>query len=77
MIKIYQAKDIIEAQIISAMLGAYGIEARADGQYLQGGMGDLAAMDFASVSVEDEDINAARELLMKYERGELGLDDRL
>jgi len=71
MIKIYNAKDITEAQIIKGMLQAYDIEAYVGGQYLQGGVGDLAAMDFATVSVADEAADAARALLIKYERDEL------
>jgi len=77
MIKIYNARDIVEAQIIRGMLIASGIEAYVGGQYLQGGMGDLAVMDFATVNVEDEDADAARALVMKYERGELNSDDAL
>jgi len=71
MIKIYSAKDITEAHIVKGMLEAHGVEAYVGGQYLQGGVGDLAAMDFATVSVADEDIDIARELVEKYERGEL------
>lgn len=69
--KIYDAKDITEAHIIQGMLSAYGIEAFVGGQYLQGGVGDLSTMDFATVSVAQEDEAAARDLVMKYERGEL------
>ena len=71
MIKIYNAKDITEAHIIKGLLQTYGIEAYVGGQYLQGGVGDLAAMDFATVSVADEMADAATELLIKYERDEL------
>lgn len=72
--KIYQAKDITEAHIIQGMLLAYGLQAYVGGQYLQGGVGDLAAMDFATVSVADEDLEEARELITKYERNELNQD---
>ena len=74
MINIYNAKDITEAQIIKGLLQAYGIEAYVGGQYLQGGVGDLAAMDFSTVSVADEAADAARDLVLKYERDELGLE---
>ena len=71
MIKIYNAKDITEAQIIKGMLEAHGVEAFVGGQYLQGGVGDLAAMDFSTISVVDADADKARELVGKYERDEL------
>jgi len=72
MVKIYSARDITEAQIIKGMLEAHNIEAYVGGQYLQGGVGDLAVMDFATISVADENADAARELVGKYERDELG-----
>jgi len=67
MIKIYQAKDITEAHIVRGMLEAHGIEAHVNGYYLQGGIGELAASDFAYVSVNDEDANQAREIVDKYD----------
>jgi hypothetical protein len=73
--KIYNAKDITEAQIVRGMLESYGIDAFVGGQYLQGGVGDLAAMDFSTISVADEDVDSARELVMKYEAGELNQSD--
>ena len=69
--EIYKAKDVTEAHIIRGMLEAYNISAYVGGQYLQGGVGDLATMDFATISVDEEDADKARELLEKYERDEL------
>jgi hypothetical protein len=64
---IYKASDINEANIVSGMLRANGIEAHVGGFYLQGGVGDLAAMDFATIHVPDEDIELARSLIAEYE----------
>ncbi len=64
---IYKAGDINEANIVSGMLRANGIEAHVGGFYLQGGVGDLAAMDFANIHVADEDIELARTLIAEYE----------
>ncbi|HEY9051132.1 MAG TPA: DUF2007 domain-containing protein [Gammaproteobacteria bacterium] len=72
MIKVYNAKDITEAHIVRGMLEANGINAYVNGHYLQGGIGELAAMDFASVHVEELDVEAARELINEYERAEPG-----
>jgi len=74
MIKIYSAANIIEAQIISGLLKAHEIPVFAGGQLLQGGIGDLATMDFATISVPEEHIQAARELIRQYEAGELESD---
>jgi hypothetical protein len=64
---IYKASDINEANIISGMLRINGIEAHVGGFYLQGGVGDLAATDFATIHVPDEDIELARSLIAEYE----------
>lgn len=65
---VYKARDITEAHIVSGMLQANGIEAHVGGHYLQGGIGDLAALDFANVQVADEDIDRARSLIAEYEK---------
>ena len=70
MIKVYNAKDITEAHIVKGMLVANGINAYVNGHYLQGGIGELAAMDFASVHVDESDVPAARVLIDDYERAE-------
>ncbi len=64
---IYKASDINEANIVSGMLRANGIEAHVGGYYLQGGIGDLAATDFANIHVADEDVELARTLIAEYE----------
>jgi hypothetical protein len=71
---IYKAGDINEANIVSGMLRANGIEAHVGGFYLQGGVGDLAATDFATVHVPDEDIELARSLIAEYESASVNND---
>ena len=71
MVKIYNARDTIEAHIIRGMLEAHGIEAHVNGFYLQGGIGDLAAHDYASVSVSNNDADQARKLVKEYDNQEL------
>ena len=65
---IYKARDITEAHIISGLLKSNGIEAHVGGHYLQGGVGDLAAMDFATISVADEDTETAASIIAEYDR---------
>lgn len=64
---IYKSGDITEAHIIAGLLNANDIEAHVGGFYLQGGIGDLAATDFVSVNVADEDVEAARLIVSEYE----------
>ncbi len=74
---IYKARDIIEAHIVSGMLNAHGIEAHVGGFYLQGGVGDLAASDFANVQVADEDVDSVLPFIAEYDRGRCSDKTRL
>jgi len=76
LIKIYSAADITEAHIVRGMLEAHGIEAHVGGHYLQGGVGELAAMDFASVHVENEFEQDARKIVEQYENNAEKPDNR-
>ena len=64
---VYRAKDITEAHIISGLLKSKGIGAYVGGHYLQGGVGELAAMDFATISVADADADTAISIIAEYE----------
>ena len=70
MIKVYRAANITEAHIVKGMLEANGIEAFVDGFYLQGGIGELATMDFVTVSVDKDNEEKAREIIEEYENSE-------
>lgn len=64
---IYKAGNITEAHIVSGLLNANGIKTHVGGHYLQGGVGELAAFDFANVHVADEDIQSAKTIITEYE----------
>ncbi len=63
----YKASNIIEAHIVAGMLKSCGLESYVGGHYLQGGIGDISAMDFANVFVNDDDIDLAAALIIDYE----------
>lgn len=65
---IFRARDIIEANIVTGLLKANGIDAYSGGYYLQGGIGDLAPMDFANVFVADKDEDKAHRIIDDYEK---------
>ena len=71
---VYSASDIIEANIVAGMLQANGIDAHVGGYYLQGGIGELAARDFANVHVADEDVELAKRLIEDYEKASINED---
>lgn len=69
MVKIFTAKNSIEANIVKGMLEANDIPAYVAGEYLQGAIGELAAIDFAFVSVDDVNESKALNLVNEYETG--------
>ncbi|KRS22915.1 MAG: DUF2007 domain-containing protein [Alishewanella agri] len=68
---IFRANDILEAHIIAGMLNSQGVETYVGGHYLQGAVGDLAALGFANVFVADEQAEQAEQLLQDYQQAEL------
>lgn len=69
MVKVFTAKNSIEANIVKGMLEANEIPAYVEGEYLQGAIGELSAIDFVFVSVDDVNENKARSLVNEYETG--------
>ena len=69
MIKVFTAKNSIEANIVKGMLEANDIPAYVAGEYLQGAIGELAAIDFVFVSVDDINKDKALRLINEYETG--------
>jgi hypothetical protein len=56
---VYHAEGIVDAHLVKDALEAAGIPAFVNGEYLIGGMGQLPARDFLTVSVPDIAVEAA------------------
>ena len=69
MIKVFTAQNSIEANIVKGMLEANDVPAYVNGEFLQGAIGELAAIDYAFVSVDDINEDKARRLINEYETG--------
>ena len=70
MTKIYSAQNAIDAHIVKGMLEQQGIQARVNGEYLQGGIGELPLIGLVTVSISEEDYEKALEVLREYENEE-------
>jgi hypothetical protein len=70
MIKIYSAQNAIDAHIVKALLEQQGISARVNGEYLQGGIGELPMIGLVTVSVAEEDAEKASVIISEYENAE-------
>ena len=68
--KIYSAQNAVDAHIVKGLLEQQGISARVNGEYLQGGIGELPLIGLVTVSVAEEDYEKATSVLSEYENTE-------
>lgn len=64
---VFTASTGVEAHMVLNLLEQEGIEGRVEGEYLQGGVGDLQAMNFVRVLVPDQDFKKAKEIITEWE----------
>lgn len=64
---VFTASNGVEAHMVLNLLEQEGIEGRVEGEYLQGGVGDLQAMNYVRVLVPDQDFSKAREIIAEWE----------
>ncbi|VUD52259.1 hypothetical protein TDB9533_01594 [Thalassocella blandensis] len=67
---VYQAQNMIEAQLVLDQLAHAGLTARIDGEYLQGGMGMLQAIDLIRVLVDEADYDAAKKVVEQWDEAQ-------
>lgn len=60
---LYDASNGIEAHLILNLLEQSGLSARIDGEYLQGGIGDIQTMGIVRVMVEEADYAEAMTII--------------
>ena len=67
---VFDASNSIEAHLVMHQLQQAGINARIEGEYLQGGIGELAAAGNVRVLVEPKDEEEARQVIADWEAAE-------
>ncbi len=65
--KVFDASSNIEAHLVMHQLQQAGIEARIQGEHLQGGIGELPAAGNIRVMVNPKDTEAARQVIADWE----------
>ena len=65
--KVYETSTALEAHMVKNLLENEGVDSRIDGEYLQGGVGELQAMGAIRVVVEEDDYPKAREIIDEWE----------
>ncbi len=64
---VYEAPTVLDAHMILNLLQQEEIEGRVEGGYLQGGAGELQAINLVRVEVPDEHVEAARKIIHDWE----------
>ena len=67
MTSVYEATTSIEAHLALHQLQQAGIAAHIEGEFLQGGVGELAASGNIRVVVEVKDVDEARQVIADWE----------
>lgn len=74
MTPVFRCSDYFEAHLLAGLLRQHGIETFLQGSYLQGALGEVPAIGFLAIMVDEADRSAAERIINAYERGELRLD---
>ena len=64
---VYEANNSLEGHMVANLLEQANIFARVDGDFLQGGVGELQPMGIVRVMVNNEDFDQAREMVIQWE----------
>ncbi len=63
---VYQAENLFDAHLLRGRLASEGVEAVVTGEFLAGAMGELPVAGLLAVWVDDDDLDAALELLAAW-----------
>lgn len=64
---VYEASTGLDAHMVLNLLEQRRIPGRIEGEYLQGGIGELSAMGFVRVLVAEEDYAEAMQIIREWE----------
>ena len=64
---IYRPANTIDAHLIADRLQQAGLEYRIEGEFLQGGIGELQAMGLLGIWVAEHHVDQARALISEWE----------
>jgi len=75
MIKIYEAAHGAQAKLILDLLTNAGLNARIDGEYLQGGIGSLQSHGLVKVMIKESDYDQGKQLIEQWENQDIEEDN--
>jgi len=72
---VFNANNLIEAQLVADLLTQSNLDARVEGAHLAGAIGDLPVTGILRVVVPEEDVQLAKDLITQWENGAFALSD--
>jgi Putative prokaryotic signal transducing protein len=72
---VYQSTNVADLYVLRDVLAQAGIEAHVQGEFLRGGIGELPADTPVSLAVADAQADAARTIILDWERSRPEHDD--
>lgn len=73
--RIYEPRDLLEAEMLVGMLAAEGIDCHLSGRHLLGALGDLPTAGLLALTVTDAQAERASRLIAAYNEAEPLPDD--
>ncbi len=64
---LYEASNTLEGYMVLNLLEQAGLSARIDGEYLQGGIGELPAMGIVRVMIDEKDYAEGKEIIQEWD----------
>lgn len=71
---LYEASNSIEAHMILNLIQQSGLSGRIDGEYLQGGIGELQAFGTVRVMVEESDYTQAKKIVDDWDQAQPNIE---
>lgn len=73
---LYEAQNNVEAHMLLDLLEQAGLSGRIDGEFLQGGVGEIQTMGFVRVMIEDQDYLQGKGIIEDWEASQPAVDDQ-
>ena len=68
--QVFEASDMLEAHVVKGLLQQEGVTGFIQGEYLQGGIGDLPVSGTVRIDVNNEDFDQAKLIIKQWEQSQ-------
>ena len=72
---LYEAENALEAHMLVDLLAQQNLHARIDGEFLQGGVGEIQTSGLVRVLIDSDDFDDAKEIIRAWEKHSQIIDE--